>query len=65
VAVDAGALLIGLTRRTRMNRLPDIPVVDYSDTATRDPALRRRGSIAPGLGVLALVVAIVLAVVLL
>lgn len=48
-----------------MHRLPDTPVVDYSDTPTRDPALGRRGSIAPGLGVLALVVAIVLAVIVL
>ena len=48
-----------------MNRLPETPVVDYSDTAFRDPALRRRGSIAPGLGLLALVVAIVLAIIVL
>lgn len=46
-----------------MNRLPDTPVVDYSDTVSRHPVDRRRGSIAPALGVLALVVAVVLAVV--
>jgi hypothetical protein len=47
-----------------MNRLPETPVVDYSDTAARHLATRRRGSIAPGLGVLALAIAIVLAIVL-
>lgn len=49
-----------------MNRLPDTPtMVDLSDRATHVPTARRRGSIAPGLGLLAVVAAIVLAVIVL
>lgn len=45
-----------------MDRLPQSPVVDLADPATRHPVARRRGSVAPILGLLALVVAVVLAV---